>query len=94
VKAPFSDDLITWEKFSWDDNLKVLDLDRTVITQENFRQQRNAFYYDYLSSLLDRPFMSGSGRPLIGLYIYDNYDVVERFLRRTYWAFRRNASFF
>lgn len=60
VKAPFSDDLITWEKFSWDDNLKVLDLDRTVITQENFRQQRNAFYYDYLSSLLDRPFMSGS----------------------------------
>jgi hypothetical protein len=61
VKSPFDDELVTWEKFSMDDDLKVLDLDRHVITHKNFRQQRNAFFYDYLSSILDRPLMSGSG---------------------------------
>jgi len=61
LKAPFDDTMTTWEKFSWDDNLKVLDLDFEIVTQENFRQQRDAFYYDYLSTILNRPLLSDSG---------------------------------
>jgi hypothetical protein len=59
VKPPYNAEPVTWDKFSIDDNLKVLDLDRQVVIQENFRQQRNAFFYDYLSSILDRPIKSG-----------------------------------
>jgi glucose dehydrogenase len=62
VKAPLDDTLTTWDKFSIDDDLKVLDLDWEVKTQKNFRQQRNAFFYDYISSIVGRPLTSGTGR--------------------------------
>jgi hypothetical protein len=64
VKAPFDDTMTTWEKFSWDNDLKVFDLDREIVTQTNFRQQRNAFYYDYLSTILEIPLKSDLGTPL------------------------------
>jgi hypothetical protein len=60
VKSPFDDEPVTWEKFSMNDDLKVLDLDWIVSTQKNFRQQRNAFFYDYMAFLAP-PIVSFSG---------------------------------
>lgn len=57
VKAPLDDTLTTWDKFSMDDDLKVFNLGREITTEKNFRQQRNAFYYDYLSTLAGKPLL-------------------------------------
>jgi len=62
VKAPFDDTMTTWDKFSIDDSLKVLDLDRVVTTETNFRQQRNYFFRDYITYIADKPMKSPTER--------------------------------
>jgi carboxylesterase type B len=54
VKSPFDETMTTWEEFKLDDGLKVFDLDRTITTHENFRQQRDYFFMDFISYLVDK----------------------------------------
>jgi carboxylesterase type B len=54
VKSPFDETMTTWEEFKLDDGLKVFDLDYTITTHENFRQQRDYFFLDFISYLADK----------------------------------------
>lgn len=55
VKAPFNDTMTTWDRFSWDDGLKVLWLDAEISTLTDYRQRDYAFWREYLSYITDRP---------------------------------------
>ena len=61
VQAPFEDKMTTWEPFSLDDGLKVFDLDYNITTHENFRQQRNYFYRDFIAYLTQKDFQKSNG---------------------------------
>jgi len=89
VKPPYNAEPVTWEKFSIDDNLKILDLDRQVVIQENFRQQRDAFFYDYLSSILERPIKSENPSRSAGGFRFDSQrmkDAMQDFVTKTLTA--------
>jgi len=64
VKSPFDDTMTTWERFSNDDGLKVFDLDRTITTWTNFRQQRDYFFTDFIAYLTNKEFRSDREPPV------------------------------